>query len=105
MEKYQLPLLMTRHSPIQYYSTVAPALPSKRLSPIYLISNKVEAIPEELKFCAFKIIEQKYIANGSYISILTFHTYQKQTVSVRDGSPSCSKTYWPREKTTGLGCQ
>ncbi|GFW61966.1 uncharacterized protein TNCV_4669911 [Trichonephila clavipes] len=46
MKKHQLLLLITRRAPIQFYSTVATALPSKRLNLTNMTSNKVDAIPE-----------------------------------------------------------
>ncbi|PRD36466.1 UNVERIFIED_CONTAM: hypothetical protein NCL1_08621 [Trichonephila clavipes] len=63
MKKHQLPLLMTRRAPIQFYSTVATALPTKRLNLTNMTSNKADAIPEELKPCTLETIEQRYPAN------------------------------------------
>ncbi|GFT43681.1 reverse transcriptase [Trichonephila clavipes] len=63
MKKHQLPLLMTHNAPIQLYSTVTTALPSKRLNLTNMPSNQVDAIPEELKSCVLETIEQRYPAN------------------------------------------
>ncbi|GFY26147.1 hypothetical protein TNCV_354631 [Trichonephila clavipes] len=53
----------TRHALIQFYSTVATAPPSKWINLTNMTSNKADAIPEELKSCVLKTIEQRYSAN------------------------------------------
>ncbi|GFX22511.1 hypothetical protein TNCV_2784481 [Trichonephila clavipes] len=79
MKKHQLLLLMTHHAPMQFYSTVATAPPSKWLNLTNMTSNKADAIPEELKSCALKQ-SKKYIQKMSgFISTLMAHTCQKQT--------------------------
>ncbi|GFT82284.1 uncharacterized protein TNCV_4650901 [Trichonephila clavipes] len=65
MKKHQLPLLINLLAPIQFYSTVATALPSKRFNLTNVTSNKADAIPEELKSCALETIEERYPANES----------------------------------------
>ncbi|GFX50923.1 reverse transcriptase [Trichonephila clavipes] len=75
MEKHQLPLLTTRRAPVQFYPTVSTTIPSKRLNLSSMASNKVDAIPEELKYCALETIEESYSENewlhtntdGSYL--------------------------------------
>ncbi|GFW51360.1 uncharacterized protein TNCV_3254891 [Trichonephila clavipes] len=59
MKKHQLPLLMTCHAHIQFYSTVVTALPSKRLNLTNMTSSKADAIPKELQPCALETIEQR----------------------------------------------
>ncbi|GFU69626.1 uncharacterized protein TNCV_2503461 [Trichonephila clavipes] len=75
---------MTRRAPIQFYSTVATALPSKRLNLTNLTSNKADAIPEEFKSCALEMIEERYPAN-EWIHIYTNGSYLLETNGVGVG--------------------
>ncbi|GFW53305.1 uncharacterized protein TNCV_4075261 [Trichonephila clavipes] len=59
---------------IQFYSTVATALPSKRLNLSNMSSNKADAIPEELKSCALETIEKRHPAN-EWLHIYTDGSY------------------------------
>ncbi|GFS84967.1 hypothetical protein TNCV_1305781 [Trichonephila clavipes] len=95
MKKHQLPLLITRRAPIQSYSIIATALPSKRLNLTNMNSNKADTIPEELKFCAQEMIEKGNQQISGFISTLTAHTCQKQTEPARDGSVGCLRAHWP----------
>ncbi|GFU18691.1 reverse transcriptase [Trichonephila clavipes] len=100
MKKHQLPLVTTLRAPIQFYFTVATALPSKRLNLTNMKSNKADVIPEELKSCALETIEERYPANEWLIpAALAVHTCQKQTEPTRDGSVGCLKALWVWERT------
>ncbi|GFS93308.1 uncharacterized protein TNCV_2697671 [Trichonephila clavipes] len=81
IRKRQLPLLMTRRAPIQFYSTVATALPSKRLNLTNMTSNKADAIPEELKSCALETIEERSPEN-EWLHIYTDGSYLPETNEV-----------------------
>ncbi|GFW51314.1 hypothetical protein TNCV_3254431 [Trichonephila clavipes] len=61
MKNYQLHLLMIRHAPIQFYSTVTTTLPSKWFDIINLTSYKAEAYQSsnELISCALETIKQR----------------------------------------------
>ncbi|GFS67902.1 reverse transcriptase [Trichonephila clavipes] len=84
MKKHQLPLLIIRCYPIQLYSTVATALPSKRLNLTNKISNKADAIPEELKSSALEMIQQRYPVND-WLHIYTDGSYLSETNRVGVG--------------------
>ncbi|GFV69196.1 reverse transcriptase [Trichonephila clavipes] len=63
--------------PLQFYSAIATALPSKRLNLNNLTSNKADALPEELKSCALKTIKQRYSVN-EWLHIYTHGSYQPE---------------------------
>ncbi|GFU59302.1 hypothetical protein TNCV_4198241 [Trichonephila clavipes] len=86
---------MTHLAPIQFYSIVTTALPSKRLYLINLTSNKADAILDELKSCALETIYQDNQRMSGSISTLTVHTSQKQTELTRVGSVGSLRTHWP----------
>ncbi|GFU15775.1 amine oxidase A [Trichonephila clavipes] len=84
MKKLRPPLLITRHAPIQFYSTVATALPSKRLNLTNMTSNKAYAIPEELKSCTLETNEKRYPAN-EWLHICTDGSHLPETNGVGAG--------------------
>ncbi|GFT06771.1 reverse transcriptase [Trichonephila clavipes] len=78
MKKHHLPLIMTHHAPIHFYSTVATALSSKCLNLPNMTSNKSDAILEELKSCSLETIKQRYPVHN-WIHIYTDASYLPET--------------------------
>ncbi|GFX84887.1 uncharacterized protein TNCV_4997191 [Trichonephila clavipes] len=77
-DKFTLKFLESQKSRLQFYSTVATALPSKRFNLTNLTSNKADAIPEELKSCALETIKERYPAN-KWLHIYTDSSYLPET--------------------------
>ncbi|GFT81190.1 reverse transcriptase [Trichonephila clavipes] len=102
MKKHALPLVMTVSATIQFYSTVATALPSKRLNLINMTSNKAAAIPNELKSCALETTEQRYPAN-EWLHTYTDGSYLSEKIEPeRGGSVGCLRAHWLLEKAEAV---
>ncbi|GFW24154.1 uncharacterized protein TNCV_1847131 [Trichonephila clavipes] len=69
---------MTHRALIQFYSTFTTSFPSKQLNLTNMISNKADAVPEELKSCALETIKERYPAN-EWLLIYTDGSYLPET--------------------------